>query len=82
MSLSNRHLHQLARQGAVNRIAQLKAEIATIERAFPKGAGLVTTVRRRRKPGRRGWSPAQRKAAARRMKRYWAARKAGAGAKK
>jgi hypothetical protein len=81
MSLSNSQLHQLARQGAVNRIAELRTEIASIERAFPKTAG-QRAVSGRRKPGRRGWNPAQRKAAALRMKKYWAARKAKAGAKK
>jgi hypothetical protein len=75
MSLSNSQLRQLARQGAVNRIAGLRAEIASIERAFPRGARAISTVRQRRKPGHPGWNPAQRKAAARRMKKYWADRK-------
>jgi hypothetical protein len=80
--LSNSQLHHLARLGAVHRLAELKAEIATIEQAFPKNARKVTAVRRRRHPGRPGWSPSQRQAAARRMQKYWAARKAKADAKK
>jgi hypothetical protein len=80
--LSNTQLHQLARQGAVNRIAELRAEIAKIEQAFPKTNSHVASIRRSRTPGHRGWSPAQRKAAALRMKKYWATRKAGARTKR
>jgi hypothetical protein len=73
-SLSTSQLHQLACQGALNRIAELEAEISAIEAAFKPGKAGKRRGRRR-KPGRRGWSPAQRRAAALRMKKYWAARK-------
>jgi hypothetical protein len=60
-------------------MSELQAEIASIRATFP---GLVGGARAggrgRGKSGRRGWNAAQRRAAARRMKAYWAKRKAGA----
>ena len=79
MTLSRPQLLKLARAGAEARLAELQAEISAIRRSFPelgrgkpaaKSAGASRT-------GRRGWSPAQRKAAADRMKKYWAAKKTG-----
>ena len=92
MALSQEQLNALARHGAQARIDELRQEIAAIERAFPQlrrrrggrprkqaTAERPTTAsqptgRRRRT---RGWSAAQRKAAADRMKAYWAKRKGG-----
>jgi len=79
-SLSRTELLKLARAGAAARIAELRAEIEAISRAFPevrKGGGrAAASAPGKRKPGLRGWTPAQRKAAAERMRKYWAARKA------
>ena len=81
-------LLKLARAGAETRLAELRQEIQFIYRSFPDmrrsgraAASPAAAARvgrsRRRRPGARGWSVAQRKAAADRMKKYWAARKAG-----
>lgn len=75
-SLSKSDLLKLARAGAAARIAELQAEIDAITRQFPDvrhaaGAGVPV----KRKPGLRGWNAAQRRAAAERMRKYWAARK-------
>lgn len=84
-SLSKSDLLKLARTGAAARVAELRQEIDSIFRAFPdlrKSGGVAAAsgpVSGKRKPGLRGWTPAQRKAAAERMKKYWSARK---GAKK
>jgi len=86
-------LKALARHGAQARINELRQEIAAIVQTFPdlrarrggrprkqasapqvSTAANESTATRR---GRRGWSAAQRKAAANRMKAYWAKRKAG-----
>jgi len=75
-SLSRSELLKLARAGASARIAELQAEIDAIRRQFPEAKKGGATATSRRKPGVRGWSPSQRKAAAERMKKYWAARKA------
>lgn len=90
MTLSQEQLNALARHGAQARISELRQEIAAIEQAFPQlrarrggrprkqasapeSAAPSSTGRRRS----RGWSASQRKAAADRMKAYWAKRKAG-----
>jgi len=92
LALSQEQLNALARHGAQARIDELRQEIAAIERAFPQlrrrggrprkqasaaessATGSQPSARRRRT---RGWSASQRKAAADRMKAYWAKRKAG-----
>ena len=81
-SLSKSDLLRLARAGATARIAELRQEIESIYRAFPGirksgGPAAAAAAPSKRKPGLRGWTPAQRKAAAERMKKYWAARKGG-----
>ena len=81
-------LLKLARAGAETRLTELRQEIAFIYRSFPDlrrggraSASPTSAPRlgrsRRRRPGARGWSVAQRRAAADRMKKYWAAKKAG-----
>lgn len=73
-------MRQLAREGARARIAELLTELAEIRRAFPdadrRRAARGATAPRRR--GRRGMSPAERKAVGIRMKAYWAARRKAA----
>jgi hypothetical protein len=78
---------ELAKRGASLRFAELKAELAALAKMFPHlryGAAVSPampdaveegTLGRRRR-GRPKWSSAQRKAAALRMKKYWATRKA------
>jgi hypothetical protein len=79
MALTRSQLLKLARSGAVSRLAELRSEIDALYKSFPElrrgrqpgaapGSG-------KRLPGRRGWNAAQRKAAAERMRKYWAARK-------
>ena len=75
-------LKAYARRGAEARISELTAELNEIYRAFPnlrRGAARSTASRaaagarrRRRKP----MSAAQKAAVSKRMKAYWAARKA------
>lgn len=83
------HLHGLARRGAEVRLREIADEIKLLFSAFPdlrdsfdpeelpisfilkRGA-----ARAGRKSGQRGWTAEQRKAAAARMKAYWAKRKA------
>jgi hypothetical protein len=91
LALSDDQLKALARHGAQARINELRQEIAAVEQAFPdlrsrhsgrsrKSAGLAdvrSEAPRKRRRRSRGWSPAARKAAAVRMKAYWAKRKAG-----
>jgi FAD/FMN-containing dehydrogenase len=82
------HFLELARKGAEHRYQELKAELATLKRTFPNlgeraGRALgdavntaertVNDVARRR----RRMSAAARRAVSERMKRYWAARRAG-----
>jgi hypothetical protein len=89
-TLSQDQLLNLARYGAQARLTELRNEIAAIEQAFPAVSGRragrprkQTSVAAQRATGadeatsgRRSWSPAQRNAAAERMKSYWAKRKA------
>jgi hypothetical protein len=78
-SLSKLDLLKLARAGAQARVDELRREIARIYRAFPelkvRGGRTPALVagEGKRRPGVRRWSAAQRKAAAIRMKKYWAA---------
>jgi hypothetical protein len=89
MPLTDRsQLLKLARTGAEARLADLRSEIEFIYRSFPdlrRGgrptAGPKRGAPRRRRAGVRGWTPAQRKEAAERMRKYWAARKAAKGRK-
>jgi hypothetical protein len=86
-SLSRTELLRLARAGAEARINELRSELASILRLFPdlrgrqssaasrRNSSGAATTRRGRK--RRAWSAAQRRAVALRMKKYWAARRAG-----
>ena len=77
-------LKDLARRGAIARLAELQAETAAILRAFPDlrrgvrssgytddGARFRSKRRRRRKP----MSAAQKRAVGIRMKAYWAKRR-------
>jgi len=71
-------LKAYARQGAAARVAELHAELAAIYRVFPdlrRGTGTGASKagrRRRRKP----MSAAQKAAVSKRMKAYWASRRA------
>ena len=84
---SNRFL-ELARRGAQHRLDEVRAEIAALKKDFPNlaertGAALGTVVGRtearvtRTVKRGRGMSVAARKAVSDRMKKYWAARRAG-----
>jgi hypothetical protein len=79
-------LKEYARRGAEARVAELRAEIEAIYRAFPDlrsrgGAGKAKATAGRAEPAaaaprrRRAMSAAQRKAVSARMKKYWAARR-------
>lgn len=90
-SLSQSELLKLARMGAEARISELRQELDAIHRAFPglQRGGQAPRVRgadaqpRSRATGRKrkDWSAAQRQAAADRMRKYWAAKKAAKGKK-
>ncbi len=85
-TLTRDQVLQLARLGAERRLEALRAEIRAIERliggrtsraaATPRPASGERTRRRPR------WSAAKRKAAAERMKAYWANRRAKTAKKK
>lgn len=86
MTLSRDQLLRLARTGAADRVKQLQAELEAIYRTFPElrsgKAAAARTAREGTAPARgarKAWSPAKRKAAAERMKKYWADRKAAGG---
>jgi hypothetical protein len=74
--LSRNQLLQLARLGAARRIDELKAEIRAIERTMGPKSGARSAAASGRKRRRPRWSANARKAAADRMKKYWAERKA------
>jgi hypothetical protein len=76
-------LKDLAKRGALARLAELKDEEAAILRAFPElrrgarhntndGTTVLPSARKRR---RRRMSAAQRRAVSVRMKKFWAARR-------
>jgi hypothetical protein len=73
-------LKAYARQGAAARIAELNAELAAIYKAFPDlrttsgGRGSEFGNSRTRK--RRGMTAAQKAEVSKRMKKYWAERRA------
>ena len=79
MALSKEQLLSLARHGAQARIAELRAEIAQIEREFGRNNSRSVPAVKHRRRGRSSMSAAQRKAVSARMKKYWAGRR---GAKK
>ena len=82
MAIQRSELLKLARAGAAARVRELREEIDSIYRSFPD---LRRGEARRAKeadggdssprPGRRKWTAVQRKAAAERMRKYWAARR-------
>ena len=74
-------LRRLAVVGARARLVELKAEMASLVRAFPEigraGGAAGAVVVRRAKPGRKTpMSAAERREVSERMKKYWAARRA------
>jgi hypothetical protein len=76
-STSRETLYRLARLGAKARIAELQAELALLEQTLgQEGIAAPSAAAPRRT---RGWTPAQRKAAAERVRAFWAKRKAAAG---
>ncbi len=79
MAMSRSELLKLAKAGAATRVQQLREEIEGIYRSFPdlrRGGGRNAKASGTGRPaGRRGWTAAQRKAAAERMRKYWAAKR-------
>jgi hypothetical protein len=77
--LSEQQLVQLAKLGAAKRLEELQSEVDAIEALIGQAPAGRPKNRQAAKPRRRksGWSAAKRKAAAERMKAYWAKRKAG-----
>ena len=76
-------LKAYARQGAAARVAELNAELGAIFQVFPdlrsgaaKGSATRVVTRKRK---RRGMTAAQKAEVSKRMKKYWAARKAKKG---
>ncbi len=72
-------IREYAKRGALVRATELRAELASIYRAFPElrrseSAGGEATARKQRRR-RKGMSAAQRKAVSQRMRKYWAARR-------
>lgn len=74
MSLKQTELLRLARSGAAERVREIQQELSSLYSAFPE---LRKGQLSKAKPGRRGWTAAQRREARERMKKYWAARKRG-----
>jgi hypothetical protein len=79
-------LMRLARLGAVERLAELRREIASLEAMIGTRSGGVRAAPRKRKREPRhaaaaprrsasAWSAAARRAVSLRMKKYWAARR-------
>jgi hypothetical protein len=89
MARHSSHILELARKGAEARIKELEAEIGELRKVFlhlPFGSAASPAIPARareiagpasRRRRRRGMSPAARKAVSLRMKKYWAARRAG-----
>jgi hypothetical protein len=90
MARHSSHILELARKGAEHRYQELKAELAELRKYFPEltrasrvtrpqidlssePAAMIDRPRRKR----RRMSPAARRAVSRRMRKYWAARRAG-----
>ena len=81
-------LRQWAVRGAEQRLQEIAAEAAAIQRAFPElrdrgqrraATATVVTAAKGRRRGRANMSAAQRKAVSERMRKYWAARRESAG---
>jgi hypothetical protein len=73
-------LKAYARQAAAARVAELTAELAAIYRVFPDlRAGTKTASARGRKRNGRPITAAQNAEVSKRMKKYWAARRAKKG---
>jgi hypothetical protein len=68
-----------ARQGAATRVAGLNAELAAIYRTFPDLREGTKADAAGGKRKRRGMTPAQKAEVSKRMKAYWAARRAKKG---
>ena len=79
MAMSRSDLLKLAKAGAATRVQELREEIEGIYRSFPDlrrgGKSAAKASGTGRQAGRRGWTAAQRKAAAERMRKYWAAKR-------
>ena len=76
------NLKAYARQGAAARVAELNAELAAIFRTFPelrRSTVLGTAPAAVRKRKRGGMTAAQKAEVSKRMKAYWAARRAKKG---
>jgi hypothetical protein len=78
--LSMEQLRAMARQGAVEALKRLRAEIVAIERTFPelalpRGRRAVRRTLRSAGPRARTMSAAARKAVSERMKKYWSERR-------
>jgi hypothetical protein len=82
-ALSGERLTQLARLGANVRLVEIKRERAALNAVVNDGASgnaqmqtaSAEAVRRRRR--RATWTAAQRRAVSQRMRKYWAAKRAG-----
>jgi hypothetical protein len=80
-------MKELAQLGAARRVAEIRAELAEIQRRFPTlragrrvetgsgGGTLLPEDGKKKRRGRKPMSAAQRKAVGIRMKKYWAARR-------
>ena len=80
-ALSRDQLNHLAKLGAVTRLAEIRREQAILNAMMNGGTTSASTppfpAPRRAKRRRVAWSAAQRAAVSERMKKYWAARRAG-----
>jgi hypothetical protein len=77
--LSEEQLVRLAKLGAAKRLEELKMEVDAIQALIGSAPARRSQDRQLVKARRRkgGWTAAKRRAAAERMKAYWANRKAG-----
>ena len=91
-NLNTEELRRLARLGAIARLEQLRQEEAAIRSEFPelfgrgrrggnRGAAAAADTGGSRRQRRRRMSAAARKAVSERMRKYWAERRKGKGAK-
>ena len=83
MAKHSHHILELAKKGATHRVQELKAEIASLMKAFPHlrygsavSPSMPDAVEEPPIGRRPKMSAVQRKAVSARMKKYWAARKA------
>ncbi len=84
MALSRNELIRLAEAGAKVRLQELQAEVESIYRSFPglrrRGGQASRSISDTATEGSRqlrGWTAAQKREVSARMKRYWAAKRAG-----